>query len=215
NYSVADGLASGYITSLAEDGQGRLWVAAHHHFNGGLRIFEHGRFKEVGRTLVPPETFIHAILPDRSGTLWLGTHIGLVRYRDGVITSFTTKDGLASDDVKTIIEEPDGRIWVGSFGGITLVHDDVLKSWTERDGLPGGVVRALYRDSDGVLWIGTYDGGLGRYKDGRFSRFTTREGLYDNGVFQILEDHRGYLWMSGNRGIQRVAKRDLNAVADG
>src|SRR5262249_55391661 len=68
---------------------------------------------------------------------------------------------------------------------------------------------------DGALWIGTYDGGLGRYKDGRWRRFTTREGLYDNGVFQILEDRRGYLWMSGNHGIQRVSKRELNDVADG
>ena len=66
-----------------------------------------------------------------------------------------------------------------------------------------------------MLWIGTYDGGLGRYKDGRFSRFTTREGLYDDGVFQILEDRRGYFWMCSNRGIHRVSKRELNAVADG
>jgi signal transduction histidine kinase/ligand-binding sensor domain-containing protein len=215
NYTVRDGLASGFVTSLAEDRQGRLWVAAHHQFNGGLRVFENGRFREIGQTLVPPETFIHAMLHDRAGTLWLGTQIGLIRYRDGVTTTFTTKDGLASDDIKTIIEDPDGRIWVGSFGGITLWDGGVFKSWTERDGLPGGVVRSLYRDHDGVLWIGTYDGGLGRFKDGRFSRFTTRDGLYDDGVFQILEDRRGYLWMSGNRGIQRVSTRELNAVADG
>ena len=215
NYTVADGLASGFVTSLAEDRQGRLWVAARHDVNGGLRVFDNGRFREVGRTLVPAGAFVHAILHDRAGALWLGTSSGLVRDRDGVATTFTTKDGLASDDVKAIIEEPGGRIWIGSFFGITSWQAGVFKSWTERDGLPGGVVRSLYRDDDGVLWIGTYDGGLGRYKDGRFSRFTTREGLYDNGVFQILEDGRGYLWMSGNRGIQRVSKRELNAVAEG
>lgn len=215
NYTVADGLASGFVTSMAEDPQGRLWVAAHHDVNGGLRIFENGRFREVGRTFVPPGTFIHAMLHDRAGALWLGTHVGLVRYEHDAVTMFTTKDGLPSDDVKTIIEEPDGRIWVGTFGGLTSWKAGVFKSWTERDGLPGGVVRSLYRDSDGVLWIGTYDGGLGRYKDGRFSRFTTREGLFDNGVFQILEDSRGYLWMTSNRGIHRVSKRELNAVADG
>jgi signal transduction histidine kinase/ligand-binding sensor domain-containing protein len=215
NYTVADGLASGLVTSLAEDAQGRVWVASHHDFNGGLRVFENGRFKEVGQTLVPPYTYVHAMLHDHAGALWVGTDNGLVRYRDGVATTFTTKDGLASDDVKAIVEEPGGRIWVGMFGGITSWQDGVFKSWTERDGLPAGVVRALYHDRDGVLWVGTYDGGLGRYKDGRFSRFTTREGLYDDGVFQILEDGRGYFWMSGNRGIQRVSKRELNAVADG
>jgi streptogramin lyase len=215
NYTVADGLASGFVISLAEDRQGRVWVASEHEFNGGLRVFENGRFKDVGRTLVPPHTQIHAMLHDRAGALWLGTSIGLVRYQDGVVTRFTINDGLPSDDVKTIIEEPGGRIWVGTFRGITSWQDGVITSWTEKDGLPGGVVRSLYRDRDGVLWVGTYDGGLGRFKDGRFSRFTTREGLYDDGVFQILEDKDGYLWMTSNRGIYRVSKRELNAVADG
>jgi signal transduction histidine kinase len=76
-------------------------------------------------------------------------------------------------------------------------------------------VRALKQDSDGTLWIGTYDSGLGRFKDGRFTRFTTRDGLFDNGVFQILEDDHGRFWMSCNRGIYRVRKRELNDLADG
>lgn len=215
NYTVADGLGSGFVTSLAEDHEGRIWVASHHDVNGGLRVLEKGRFREVGVSLVPAGTYAHAILHDRAGALWVGTDIGLVRYQDGVMKMFTTKDGLPSNDVKSIIEEPGGRIWIGTFGGVTSWQDGVFKSWTERDGLPGGVVRALYSDKDGVLWIGTYDGGLGRYKDGRFSRITTREGLYDNGVFQILEDGRGYFWMSSNRGIHRVSKSELNAVADG
>jgi hypothetical protein len=37
--------------------------------------------------------------------------------------------------------------------------------------------RALYEHQDGVLWIGTYDSGLGRFKDGKFTRYTTRDGL--------------------------------------
>jgi signal transduction histidine kinase/ligand-binding sensor domain-containing protein len=215
NYTVGDGLGSGIVTSLAEDRQGRLWVAAHHEVNGGLRVLDHGRFREVGRTLVPRQTPVHAMLHDRTGALWLGTTGGLVRYAQDVVTRFTTDDGLPANNVKTIIEGHDGRIWVGSDGGLTSWHAGTLQHWTERDGLPSGVVRSLYEDGDGVLWIGTYDGGLGRYKNGRFSRFTTREGLYDDGVFQILEDRRGYLWMSSNRGIHRASKDDLTAVADG
>jgi ligand-binding sensor domain-containing protein len=215
NYTINNGLASGIVTSLAEDRQGRLWVAAHDEVNAGLRVFDHGRFRDVGRTLVPKQSLVHAILHDRAGALWLGTTVGLVRSHHDIVTMFTTDDGLPANNVKAIVEGKDGRIWVGSDGGLTSWQAGKLQSWTERDGLPSGIVRSLYEDSAGVLWIGTYDGGLGRYKDGRFSRFTTREGLYDNGVFQILEDSRGYLWMSSNRGIHRVRKHDVNAVADG
>jgi hypothetical protein len=42
-----------------------------------------------------------------------------------------------------------------------------------------------------------------------------RDGLFDSGVFRILEDDYGWLWMSCNRGIYRVRKQELNDFADG
>src|SRR6185436_8585026 len=39
--------------------------------------------------------------------------------------------------------------------------------------------------------------------------------LYDDTVFQVLEDDRGDLFMSCNKGIFRAARKELNAFADG
>src|SRR5205085_8798172 len=44
--------------------------------------------------------------------------------------------------------------------------------------------------------------------------FTTQQGLFDNVVNDVLEDNHGNLWISCNRGIYRVSKAQLNAVAD-
>ena len=57
--------------------------------------------------------------------------------------------------------------------------------------------------------------GLGRFKDGSFSRYRVKDGLFSNGVFQILEDAHANLWISCNRGIYRVSKRELNEFSDG
>ena len=76
-------------------------------------------------------------------------------------------------------------------------------------------MRSIYEDRDGTLWVGTHGGGLGRLKDGRLSRVTARDGLYDDVAFQILEDDAGNLWMSGNRGIYRASRAELNAFLDG
>jgi signal transduction histidine kinase len=65
------------------------------------------------------------------------------------------------------------------------------------------------------LWLGTYDTGLFRYANGKFTNYTTRQGLLDNGAFQIIEDRRGNLWLSCNVGIYRVARQELEAVAEG
>ncbi|HYL98739.1 MAG TPA: histidine kinase, partial [Blastocatellia bacterium] len=40
------------------------------------------------------------------------------------------------------------------------------------------------------------------------------DGLFDNTIFQILEDRAGSLWMSCNRGVFNVSKAQLNRFAD-
>ncbi len=215
NYTKRDGLPSGLITAIGEDQAGRLWVAAFGDSNSsGLRVFEQGRFKVSGN-LATLDGQISAICQDRAGALWFGSDRGLMRYKDGALSAWTTKDGLAGNEVKVIINGAAGDLWIGSYGGLSRFKDGKLTSWTERDGLASNAVRALYEDRDGSLWIGAYDGGLSRFKDDRFTRYTTKEGLFNDGVFQILEDARGAFWMSSNRGIYRVSKHELNEFAAG
>jgi signal transduction histidine kinase len=138
-----------------------------------------------------------------------------MRYKDGALGVWTTKDGLAGDEVKVIIEGATGDLWIGCYGGLSRFKDGRLTTWTERDGLASNAVRALYEDGDGSLWVGAYDGGLTRFKDDRFTRYTTKEGLFNDGAFQILEDARGNFWISCNRGVYRVSKHELNDFAAG
>ncbi|HKQ74407.1 MAG TPA: two-component regulator propeller domain-containing protein [Blastocatellia bacterium] len=215
NYAKRDGLPSGLVTAIGEDRAGRLWVAAYADSSrSGLRVFEQGRFI-VPDNIALIEGQVSAICEDRTGAFWFGADRGLIRYQDGALAAWTTKDGLAGDDVKVIINGAAGNLWIGCYGGLSRFKDGKLTSWTERDGLASNSVRALYEDRDGVLWIGTYDGGLCRFKDGRFTRYTAKEGLFNDGVFQILEDARGNFWMSSNRGVYRVSKHELNAFAAG
>ena len=65
------------------------------------------------------------------------------------------------------------------------------------------------------MWIGTHGGGLSRFKDGQFATISARQGLYNDDIFQILEDDDANLWMNCNTGIWRTSLRQLNDVADG
>ncbi len=55
-----------------------------------------------------------------------------------------------------------------------------------------------YRDGDSILWIGSWSGGLYQYdqKKQTVKLFTTKDGLPDNKVIEIAQDHRGYLWVA-------------------
>jgi signal transduction histidine kinase len=63
--------------------------------------------------------------------------------------------------------------------------------------------------------MGTYGGGLNRFRDGRFTHCGTSDGLFEDTVSHILEDQDGNLWMSGNKGISRVSRKELNDFFDG
>src|SRR5262249_30760397 len=57
--------------------------------------------------------------------------------------------------------------------------------------------------------------GLDRLRQGKFTSYTTQNGLFDDVVFRILDDDAGNLWMSSNRGVYRVARDQLEAFAEG
>jgi ligand-binding sensor domain-containing protein/signal transduction histidine kinase len=199
------------VMSFAEDRDGRLWIGS----IGGVVWLKDGKLTDFTSRLGLPHHLAQAILHDRAGNSWFGTNLGLVRVNDWGRRLYTTKEGLAGNDVKTIIEDRQGSIWVGGQGGLTRIAGDELITFNKQSGPVKGQVRALYEDRDGVIWIGTYDGGLSRYKDGKLTNYTTADGLFNNGVFQILEDGLGNLWISCNLGIYRIIKQQLNDFADG
>jgi signal transduction histidine kinase/ligand-binding sensor domain-containing protein len=200
------------VNAIGEDAAGRILISD----GGTLYVQENNRFVPFERGKIPGDGYIYAIHADRENALWVGSNYnGLGRFKDGVLESFTTADGLAGNDVKVIIEARAGGLWIGTYDGLTHYKDGRFTSWREADGLPSRTVRSLYEDADGTLWIGSYDGGLGRFKDGKFTRYNTKTGLPNDGAFQILEDDNRHFWISSNRGIYSVAKDELNEFADG
>jgi signal transduction histidine kinase len=72
---------------------------------------------------------------------------------------------------------------------------------------------AFYEDAENILWIGTAGGGLHRYENGKFTSYTTRQGLFSDEIFSILDDDAGWLWMSCSKGVFRANKQELNDYA--
>ncbi len=199
------------VNAIGEDAAGRILISE----GGTLYVQENNQFVPFEPDKIPDVGFIYAIHADLENTLWIGGDKGLRRFKDGVLESFTTADGLAGNDVKVIIEARAGGLWIGTYGGLSRFQNGQLMSWTENDDLPSRTLRALYEDADGTLWIGSYDGGLARFKDGKFTRYDMKTGLPNDGAFQILEDDNRHFWISSNRGIYRVSRDELNDFADG
>ncbi len=209
-FTKADGVPA-RVTALAEDRSGNIWVGSH----DGPRIVS-------GRRLVVPPGMPQEKLPAiqvihqvQDGAMMLGTPNGIYILAGSNSRWLTSHDGLASDDVRVILEDSRGDTWIGGYGGLTRIHNGAMTRWTEADGLPSNNIRSIMEDHAGGIWVGTYDGGIGWLRDGRWVTFNQASGLHDNGAFQILEDDQQRFWISSNRGIYRVSRKQLTDVADG
>ena len=172
---------------------------------------------------------VSALFEDIDGRLWIGANSGLFRRDNGRVARLDpTTTGAPRSPVRAFAATPDGAIWMGTNGGgVVRYREGVFTTITSADGLPGDVIRALYVDADGWLWIGTEGRGLARIdpkgwgalqsdpQRRRIARISTRDGLFDNVIHQILEDDTGRLWMNTNRGIFWIARAEALSVANG
>ena len=205
--------------SLCRDHNGTLWIGT----NKGLYRLQDGQLitDDPINSVMGQGTTVQAIYEDREANLWVGTGRdeeqdgALYRISGGAITKFQMREGLVANDVRFIMEDHEGALWVGTTRGMSRLKDERFTNYTTAQGLSSNFVREIHEDADGTLWIGTYGGGLNRLKDGHFVAITTRNGLFDNIVSRILEDDHGNFWMSGNRGVYRAVRKELNDFADG
>jgi signal transduction histidine kinase/ligand-binding sensor domain-containing protein len=91
---------------------------------------------------------------DRSGAVWIATGNGLKRWKEGVLETWTTKDGLASNQTASFYETGGGSLWIGSEnGGLTRYKDGRFSRVTIDNGLFDNVAFAILEDDDGNLWM--------------------------------------------------------------
>jgi len=163
----ADGLSPmKSAASFAEDRAGNLWFGF---YQGGLARFAAGRFKSFAAADGLEESFITALHVDRRGRLWLASASqGLARIDDPNaehprFVHYTTREGLSTDNVRTITEDLSGNIYVGTVRGVDRLTPETgtVRHYGLADGLAGDFVAAAYRDSKGNLWFGAF-GGLSR-----------------------------------------------------
>ncbi len=126
------------------------------------------------------------------------------------------REGLPhASNIFRIFEDSRGAIWVS----IREVSDNRLyrrdpgtgrfEQFREADGLPPlhleqNVPSALVEDRNGAVWIGMLNGGLVRYRNGRF-QFASAAGAPRQGVRALLVDGQGRLWIgSDGEGLLRV-----------
>ncbi|HEV2963865.1 MAG TPA: two-component regulator propeller domain-containing protein [Candidatus Angelobacter sp.] len=193
----------------AEDADGTLMVGT----ENGLKALRDGKvIRSYSIKDGLASNTIHALYRDREGEWWISDRDGgLTRYKDGKFTIFAQQNGRPYR-VRAVFQDHEGGIWFGTEEGLAQLKGGTFKSFNNPTLLAGGVT-TIYEDADHVMWFGTYGSGLVRYKDGQFTTYRTKDGLFDDTMWSLLEDRRGNFWMSCDHGLFRTSKADLNDFA--
>jgi response regulator RpfG family c-di-GMP phosphodiesterase/ligand-binding sensor domain-containing protein len=193
------------VSALAPARDGGVWVGAR-----GVRKLGGAPRPEVVRAVGEP--LVHALHEDADGTLWIGSTRGVERF---TARGLEPVERLAGREAFAIVPLDPATLGFGLRGAVALLDADGVRRIEllrpEQARVP---IRDLWRAPDGAVWAASYGAGLLRVgPGGEVRRVERSHGLTENFVSRLLPGGAGQLWLTGNRGIHRVALAELTRAA--
>lgn len=209
NHHNARALQSANIKCVLPDADG-IYIGSH---GGGLSYLS-ARTKQIENYTFPEAVSFsnscYSLLDGQDGTLWVGSIIGLYCFdkKTGQLSLHPLAQEyprLNSILISVLYRDSANRIWIGTEESLFVYANGKLEEW--KDGTSGvpALIQAfcIQEDSNHRIWIGSSDG-LYKSDDGSVGqqvRYSTQNGLPNNFIYGILEDGRGRLWLTTNRGL--------------
>jgi ligand-binding sensor domain-containing protein/two-component sensor histidine kinase len=145
-YTVADGLPSPAVSSLAQTGDGFMLALT----SGGLASYDGLKFNSLA---VSPS----ALGTGPNGSVLLATATGLFSYDQRRLRAVPLPN-LPTEPIEGLGSLKDGSLWARTRGTLLLWNQDRLRTWHTGQELSGSRVQSFLADSRGNLWVGTDQG---------------------------------------------------------
>ncbi|MFC2104705.1 two-component regulator propeller domain-containing protein [Bacteroidota bacterium] len=172
--------------------------------------------------------FVHSILDDQEGRIWVGTRNGLNIYdkREELFKDINEYFPEAEFPdfhnvrINTMIKDKNGNIYIGTQSGLHYIN---MQTLTAKSYVAGGdpdsslganLVYSILEDTEGDIWIATTNG-LDRFLPDQqiFKHFRNEpnnsNSLCDNFVISLCQDSEGFIWVGTNSALNRLNKETL------
>lgn len=191
----SSGLVNDMVWSVLEDESGVVWMGT----DKGIYRYASGRVTSEAALNELAQKVILALHQTRDGALWLGAEDhGLFRWQQGQFCRFTRAEGLTHNTVRALHEDRNGNLWIGTNQGLNILRRGA-SSLAVVPELAQDRYPAIFEDRLGRIWFGSGQSGMYCYAEGRFTHYSTNDGLSSNFVRAFYEDENGVLWI-GTRG---------------
>lgn len=139
--------------------------------------------------------------------------------KQGVWKTYKYIDGLANNNVSSMILSIDGLIWIGTVAGVSVFDGKNWLTYTRDDGLVWNWTGRIFQDRDGAFWIGTRNG-VSCFDGKNWVNYTVRDGLADEKADPFVQDTEGNIWFGTPNGANRfdgekwIKYTEKNGLAD-
>ena len=156
NYTIPDAAGRTAVNDAILDSRGQLWAAA----PSGVYRYINGAWKPATPIGNDPLNVTLSLAEGPDHSIWAGTYLaGLWRIDGEKERLYTTADGLASNQIRSLLWDAEGTLWIGAFGGgLTSYKDGVFHRFRASDGLLSDNIADVMDDLQGWLWLSTTKG---------------------------------------------------------
>lgn len=165
---------------------------------------------------------VTTVYKDINGLIWVGTAYPDSGKEPGSIYVLNPNEENCTPELymklkmgpRSFIVTEQGQLWAGCRDGMYRI-DIKQKKVHEVTDFEGTYVRYIYNAGKGELWIATYNKGLFLYKDGKITNFPPDKNKYILTAHCIIDDKKGFFWISTNTGLFYVSRQELLNYAAG
>lgn len=200
------GLTNENIQSLHEDNTGALWVGTF----GGLFKLRNNKFERID----PDKNFIGSIVSsihqDRKGLIYIGSNKGLTVIENNQFRTISKENSLLSNDITSINDDRMGNIWIGTSNGLQVFSPYQSGTFKSEIILEKISIPCIFVDSENSIWAATYGDGVKRFREGKFLKYTSDQGLSHNLPISLFEDSKGRLLVGLKNGKINILNPEEN-----
>lgn len=229
NYPISNDIDKNTIRAIFSSSADSIWLGT---YNGLLLLNSQLQLlQEYNTANGLSGNKIRYITETQDGTLLVATMSnGLDAIKNGTIKNYSVKDGLSSNNIRSIYVDEDkpNTLWVGTENnGLNRIQDESIHYLTEKDGLPDDNIHWISQDSQGWLWISTNIGIAQLHKDNvnsylngetnayRQIHYGKKEGMRNpegNGAFQEagIRNDNDEFWFATQEGVAIIKAGAVN-----
>jgi len=189
-FTTREGLSANVVWAVYGDSEKNLWIGT----GKGLDRLRDGRLTTYHVT----GHSVYTVLHTSDDALWLAGNAGLSRLSHGRWEKLERP--FPQNHVSAFLEDSSGALWIGGYAGLFRWKDGRLHDFTKEAGIAAVQVTTIVQGPDGSLWMGTHGRGVVRLRNGKFTAFTTKNGLSNDAVEAILVDEHG-IWVGTVSGL--------------